>query len=189
LASLERGPVSWTGEVDLTTASYESALQIAASLSRDEQLRLIRELTIRATRRPVSGEETSVLALCGLGQEIWQHMDAQRMSAVNAPHGNTLPMTIHCTLDDAGRVVIPKEMREALHLEPGDTLEIERPERRSFCARLRKFGSQRNTVCGCSILASHFPLPSQTRFCEGAASSIRCAFAICAGPGSRENTL
>jgi AbrB family looped-hinge helix DNA binding protein len=35
-------------------------------------------------------------------------------------------MTIHCTLDDAGRVVIPKEMREALHLEPGDTLEIER---------------------------------------------------------------
>jgi hypothetical protein len=77
LASLERGPVSWTGEVDLTTASYESALQIAASLSRDEQLRLIRELTIRATRRPVSGEETSVLALCGLGQEIWQHMDAQ----------------------------------------------------------------------------------------------------------------
>jgi AbrB family looped-hinge helix DNA binding protein len=35
-------------------------------------------------------------------------------------------MTTHCTLDDAGRVVIPKKMREALHLEPGDTLEVER---------------------------------------------------------------
>jgi hypothetical protein len=67
--------LSWLGEVDLATASYENALQIAASLSRDEQLRLIRELTVRAAQ--ASEEETSVLALCGLGQEIWQHMDAQ----------------------------------------------------------------------------------------------------------------
>jgi AbrB family looped-hinge helix DNA binding protein len=35
-------------------------------------------------------------------------------------------MTVYCTLDDAGRIVIPKKMREALHLEPGDTLEVER---------------------------------------------------------------
>ena len=28
-------------------------------------------------------------------------------------------------IDKAGRVVIPKPLREALHLEPGDTLELE----------------------------------------------------------------
>jgi hypothetical protein len=65
------------GEVDLATPSYESALKIAASLSRDEQLRLIRELTVGTAQGPTSGEETSVLALCGLGQENWQHIDAQ----------------------------------------------------------------------------------------------------------------
>ena len=61
----------------MATGSYESALQIAASLSRDEQLRLIRELTVRAAQEAASEEETSLLALCGLGQEIWQQMDAQ----------------------------------------------------------------------------------------------------------------
>jgi hypothetical protein len=61
----------------LATASYESALQIAASLSREEQLRLIRELTERAAQEAASEVETSLLALCGLGQEIWQQMDAQ----------------------------------------------------------------------------------------------------------------
>jgi AbrB family looped-hinge helix DNA binding protein len=35
-------------------------------------------------------------------------------------------MTVSCTLDDAGRIVIPKKMRAALHLESGDTLEVER---------------------------------------------------------------
>ena len=29
------------------------------------------------------------------------------------------------TLDKAGRVVIPKTLRDELHLEPGDTLELE----------------------------------------------------------------
>lgn len=61
----------------MTTASYKNALQIAALLSRDEQLRIIQELTVRAAQAPALEEETSVLALCGLGQEIWQHMDAQ----------------------------------------------------------------------------------------------------------------
>jgi hypothetical protein len=55
----------------------KSALEIAASLSRDEQLRLIQELTVRAAQAPTSEEDTSVLALCGLGQEIWRRMDAQ----------------------------------------------------------------------------------------------------------------
>jgi hypothetical protein len=73
----ESGQLSWLGEVDLATVSYENALQMAASLSRDEQLRLIRELTVRAAQAPALEEETSVLALCGLGQGIWQHLDAQ----------------------------------------------------------------------------------------------------------------
>ena len=61
----------------MAAASYENALQMAASLSRDEQLRLIRELTVNAAKGAASEGQTSVLALCGLGQEIWQHMDAQ----------------------------------------------------------------------------------------------------------------
>lgn len=61
----------------MATASYKSALQMAASLSRDEQLRLIQELSVHASDGGSSQEETSVLALCGLGHEIWQHMDAQ----------------------------------------------------------------------------------------------------------------
>jgi hypothetical protein len=75
--NVECRPLSWMGEAGMATTSYESALEIAASLSRDEQLRLIQELTVRAAQAPTSEKETSVLALCGLGQEIWRHMDAQ----------------------------------------------------------------------------------------------------------------
>lgn len=34
-------------------------------------------------------------------------------------------MTTTVTLDKAGRVVIPKTLRNELHLEPGDSLELE----------------------------------------------------------------
>jgi len=34
-------------------------------------------------------------------------------------------MNTQLTMDKAGRVVIPKPLREELHLEPGDSLEIE----------------------------------------------------------------
>jgi AbrB family looped-hinge helix DNA binding protein len=34
-------------------------------------------------------------------------------------------MNILLTIDKAGRVVIPKPLRKVLHLEPGDTLEME----------------------------------------------------------------
>lgn len=50
---------------------------MAASLSRDEQLPLIRELTIQAAKGTNIDEQTSVLELCGLGEEIWRKMDAQ----------------------------------------------------------------------------------------------------------------
>ncbi len=61
----------------MVTASYECALQMAVALSREEQLRLIQELTATAVNGTASKEQTSVLALCGLGREIWQQMDAQ----------------------------------------------------------------------------------------------------------------
>ncbi len=34
-------------------------------------------------------------------------------------------MSTHLTIDKAGRVVIPKPLREELQLEPGDVLEME----------------------------------------------------------------
>ncbi len=34
-------------------------------------------------------------------------------------------MTTKLTLDQAGRVLIPKALRQELHLRPGDTLELE----------------------------------------------------------------
>jgi AbrB family looped-hinge helix DNA binding protein len=34
-------------------------------------------------------------------------------------------MNVRLTMDKAGRVVIPKPLREELHLEPGDALEME----------------------------------------------------------------
>lgn len=34
-------------------------------------------------------------------------------------------MATRITLDKAGRIVIPKSLREELHIEPGDSLELE----------------------------------------------------------------
>jgi AbrB family looped-hinge helix DNA binding protein len=34
-------------------------------------------------------------------------------------------MNTRLTIDKAGRVIIPKPLREELHLEPGDSLEVE----------------------------------------------------------------
>ncbi len=34
-------------------------------------------------------------------------------------------MTITLTIDKAGRVVIPKPLRDALHLNPGDSLKLD----------------------------------------------------------------
>ena len=56
-------------------ASYENALQMAESLSRNDQLRLIWELTARAEAS--ASEPASVLEFDGLGAEVWQSIDAQ----------------------------------------------------------------------------------------------------------------
>jgi hypothetical protein len=58
----------------MATTSYEQALRVAEALPRDEQLRLIQEL---AQHTAHNGEGTSVMELCGLGQELWQQRDAQ----------------------------------------------------------------------------------------------------------------
>jgi AbrB family looped-hinge helix DNA binding protein len=52
---------------------------------------------------------------------------AQRRNGIDPrvnPEYSTI-MSIRLTIDKAGRVVIPKPLREELHLEPGDALEME----------------------------------------------------------------
>ena len=60
----------------MAVTSYLQALQLAEALPRDEQLRLIRELAERSA--DADEQATDALELCGLGQEIWQHLDAQQ---------------------------------------------------------------------------------------------------------------
>ena len=57
--------------------TYESALQMAESLSHDEQLRLIEELRVRASEGDAHEPRHSIMELCGLGKEIWEGIDAQ----------------------------------------------------------------------------------------------------------------
>jgi hypothetical protein len=61
----------------MTTTSYQSVLELAEALSRDEQLRLIQELTAHASEGANSEPQHSIMELCGLGKEIWQGIDAQ----------------------------------------------------------------------------------------------------------------
>jgi hypothetical protein len=61
----------------MAAASYESALQIASSLSREEQLRLIEELS--APPDDSSAEpQHSILELRGLGKELWSGIDVKQ---------------------------------------------------------------------------------------------------------------
>ena len=57
--------------------TYENALQIAESLSADEQRRLIQELMARAAKEEPSEPKQSIMELRGLGAEIWEGIDAQ----------------------------------------------------------------------------------------------------------------
>jgi hypothetical protein len=59
----------------MTNASYEQALRVAEALPREQQLRLIQELAEHTSQE--GKQPTSVMQLCGLGREIWQHRDAQ----------------------------------------------------------------------------------------------------------------
>jgi AbrB family looped-hinge helix DNA binding protein len=46
------------------------------------------------------------------------------MVSVDGSTHNFMPISVRLTIDKAGRVVIPKPLRQELHLEPGDTLEM-----------------------------------------------------------------
>ncbi len=61
----------------MSSASYESILHLAGSLSREEKLRLVRELSVHMEERKSADTERSVLELAGLGAEIWNGIDAQ----------------------------------------------------------------------------------------------------------------
>ncbi len=64
-------------------------------------------------------------------------------------------MSTRLTIDKAGRVVIPKPLREELHLEPGDALELERAGEQITLRPVRGTGrSQKSTVSGCSYRAA-----------------------------------
>ena len=54
---------------------------------------------------------------------------------VNPFYAPTVSITV--TLDKAGRVVIPKNLRDELHLEAGDTLELESQGERVMLRPLR----------------------------------------------------
>lgn len=61
----------------MATQSYETALQLAESLSAVERRRLVEELTTRAIKDEKSEPLHSIMELCGLGAEIWEGIDAQ----------------------------------------------------------------------------------------------------------------
>ena len=61
----------------MATHTYKSALQIAESLSPDEQRRLLRELITRVTKSAPAEPQHSILEFRGLGKEIWEGIDAQ----------------------------------------------------------------------------------------------------------------
>lgn len=61
----------------MTLDSCETARQLALSLSREDQLRLIQELTANLEMTGTARSKASVLELGGLGKEIWEGIDAQ----------------------------------------------------------------------------------------------------------------
>ena len=61
----------------MATQTYESALQMAESLSLEERLRLIEELKSSTGESTASEPQHSIMELRGLGKEIWEGIDAQ----------------------------------------------------------------------------------------------------------------
>jgi hypothetical protein len=62
----------------MAASTYENALQIAESLTPDEQRRLLRELMTRVAKSSPAEPLHSILEFRGLGKEIWQGIDAQQ---------------------------------------------------------------------------------------------------------------
>jgi dihydroneopterin aldolase len=64
----------------MSTSNYEEVLNYVRQLSPDEQLRLLEELAAHVRQQITITEQPlhSFLELEGLGQEIWQGIDAQK---------------------------------------------------------------------------------------------------------------
>ena len=54
--------------------TYDSVLQIAESLSKEDQLRLACKL-LKEADEPAPAERVSIMELEGLGKEIWEGID------------------------------------------------------------------------------------------------------------------
>lgn len=61
----------------MATSTYENALQIAESLSPEDQRRLLEELTARSAKAASAEPKHNIMEFCGLGAEIWEGIDAQ----------------------------------------------------------------------------------------------------------------
>ena len=70
-------------------------------------------------------------------------------------------MRTYLTLDRAGRVVIPKSLRDALHLEPGDSLEMETAGERITLRPVRGTGPLTKER-GVWVFRTGAPLPAST---------------------------
>jgi len=56
-------------------ATYESALQVAETLSKEDKLKLARKLLSEA-ENPAPEERVSIMELKGLGKELWRSIDS-----------------------------------------------------------------------------------------------------------------
>jgi AbrB family looped-hinge helix DNA binding protein len=68
-------------------------------------------------------------------------------------------MNTRLTIDKAGRVVIPKPLREELHLEPGDSLEMESAGEQITLRPVRGMGPL-SKEHGVWVFHSGLPLPT-----------------------------
>ena len=57
--------------------TYENALQIAESLTPDEQQPLLRELMTRVAANSPAEPKHSIMEFQGIGKELWEGIDAQ----------------------------------------------------------------------------------------------------------------
>jgi AbrB family looped-hinge helix DNA binding protein len=70
-------------------------------------------------------------------------------------------MTLQLTVDKAGRVVLPKPVRDELQLSPGDRLELESSEQQIVLRPVRGTGTLRKK-CGVWVFSSGEPLSAKT---------------------------
>ena len=70
-------------------------------------------------------------------------------------------MSTRLVIDKAGRVVIPKPLREKLHLEPGDSLEMESTGQQITLRPVRGTGPL-TKECGVWVFYSGQPLSAST---------------------------